>query len=77
MWHFLTVMTTDAVERYLSDLLQPTPAGEEPKLVQLAKTVTWGCVLLLVVVEIFVSVKVGGMPFGSSPEPPPPTSSSL
>lgn len=33
---------------------------------QVAKTVTWVAVLLLVILEIVVSVKVGGMPFDFS-----------
>lgn len=40
--------------------------GQEPKIVQTAKTVTWIAVLLLVILEIVVSVKVGGMPFDFS-----------
>lgn len=64
-------IATDSVQRYLSELLAPTPTGQEPKLVELAKTVTWGCVILLVLVEIVVSVKVGGLPFQSSSPPPP------
>ncbi len=48
---------------YIEELFEPTPAGKEPKLVSLMKTVTWGAVLVLVVIEIFVSLKEGGAPF--------------
>lgn len=37
--------------------------GQEPKAIQLIKSVTWFSVILLVLVEIIVSIKVGGMPF--------------
>lgn len=53
-------------ERYLEELLAPTPAGQEPKLVKLMKTITWGAVIVLVLLEIFVSIKVGGAPFDLS-----------
>jgi len=56
----------NVVQRYAEDLLAPTPVGEEPKLVKLAKTITWASVLILVLVEIVVSIKVGGMPFDMS-----------
>jgi len=56
----------DAVQRYIDEVLAPTPVGQEPKLSQLAKTITWVAVLLLVLTEIFVSIKVGGMPFDLS-----------
>jgi len=56
----------NAVQRYIDEVLAPTPVGQEPKLSQLAKTVTWVAVLLLVLTEIFVSIKVGGMPFDLS-----------
>jgi len=63
------------IERNLEEFLAPTPIGDEPKLVKLAKTVTWGAVILLVLVEIFVSLKVGGAPFdfgkASLPSLPP------
>ena len=54
------------LQRNVEQLLAPTPVGEEPKIVQLAKAVTWGAVILLVVLEIVVSVKVGGAPFDFS-----------
>ena len=50
----------------MEDFSAPTPAGEEPKLVKVAKNITWGAVLILVLIELFVSVKVGGMPFDTS-----------
>ena len=37
--------------------------GQEPKMIQLIKSVTWFSVIVLVLVEIVVSIKVGGMPF--------------
>lgn len=55
-----------AVERYLDEITAPTPAGQEPKLVKIMKQITWGAVLVLVLLEIFVSVKEGGMPFDFS-----------
>jgi len=48
---------------YIDELFEPTPAGKEPKLVSLLKSITWGAVLILVLIEIFVSLKVGGAPF--------------
>jgi hypothetical protein len=33
-------------------------AGQEPKAIGLAKQITWGAVLVLVLLEIFVSIKV-------------------
>ena len=54
------------LQRNVEQLLAPTPVGQEPKIVQLAKAVTWGAVILLVVLEIVVSVKVGGAPFDFS-----------
>eukprot|EP01031_Cornospumella_fuschlensis_P024937 gene24937-30130_t len=68
--------------RLAKDYLAPTPAGKEPKLVELIKSVTWISVLVLIAVEIFVSFKVGGSPFdlkravldsgdGTLPTPPP------
>jgi hypothetical protein len=36
--------------------------GKEPKSVELMKSITWFAVIALVVVEIGVSVKVGGAP---------------
>ena len=39
------------------------PQGKEPKIIQVLKTITWGSVLVLVLIEIFVSLKVGGAPF--------------
>lgn len=59
-------LCVDAVQRYIDEVLAPTPVGQEPKLSQLAKTITWVAVLLLVLTEIFVSIKVGGMPFDLS-----------
>jgi hypothetical protein len=54
------------VERNLEELLAPTPAGKEPKAIQLMKNITWVAVLLLVLLEIVVSIKVGGSPFDFS-----------
>ena len=51
------------MERYLEELLAPTPAGQEPKSIVLIKSITWFAVIVLVLIEIVVSVKVGGMPF--------------
>jgi len=51
------------VERTVGEYTAPTPVGQEPKLFKAMKTVTWGAVLLLVLTEIFVSIKVGGAPF--------------
>ena len=51
------------VQRYLDDLLAPTPPGQEPKSIILIKSITWFAVIVLVLIELFVSVKVGGMPF--------------
>lgn len=48
---------------YIEELFEPTPAGKEPKLVSLMKSITWGAVLILVLIEIFVSLKEGGAPF--------------
>ena len=59
-------MRTDPRQRYLEELLAPAAPGQEPKIVQVAKTVTWVAVLVLVILEIVVSVKVGGMPFDFS-----------
>jgi hypothetical protein len=50
-------------DRNIAEYTAPTPTGQEPKLVKLAKNITWGAVLLLVLTEIFVSLKVGGAPF--------------
>ena len=52
-----------AIQRQVEDLLAPTPAGQDPKLAVLAKQVTWIAVIGLVLIEIFVSLKTGGMPF--------------
>lgn len=54
------------IERNLEEIFAPTPAGKEPKAIQIMKTVTWGAVLLLVLLEIVVSIKVGGSPFDFS-----------
>jgi hypothetical protein len=54
------------LQRSVEELLAPTPSGKEPKIVGLAKTVTWGAVILLVLLEIVVSIKVGGAPFDFS-----------
>lgn len=51
------------IQNAYDEYFAPTAAGQEPKLVKAAKTVTWVSVLLLVIVEIVVSVKVGGLPF--------------
>lgn len=53
----------NAVRRKMEELLAPTPTGKEPEVVKIAKTITWGAVLVLVLIEIFVSIKVGGGPF--------------
>jgi hypothetical protein len=53
----------DAFLRFLDDITKPTPKGEEPTAIKYVKTVTWGAVLVLVLIEIFVSLKVGGAPF--------------
>ena len=50
-------------DRNIAEYTAPTPTGQEPKLVKLAKNITWGAVLLLVLTEIVVSLKVGGAPF--------------
>lgn len=47
----------------IDELLAPTPAGKEPKIIQLAKNITWFSVIVLVLIEIFVSIKTGGAPF--------------
>ena len=70
------------IERAKDTYFAPTVPGEEPKLVSLMKTITWISVLLLVLVEIYVSFKVGGSPFGGDksapmPEPPRPTLTEL
>lgn len=54
------------LERFIDDMTAPTPAGQEPKMIKYAKNVTWLAVGVLVLIEIYVSVKVGGMPFDSS-----------
>ena len=51
------------IQRTIEEYTAPTPAGQEPKLIKLGKTITWVSVLLLVLIEIFVSIKVGGAPF--------------
>jgi len=51
------------IQRNFEELTAPTAAGEEPKAIKLAKTVTWGAVIVLVLIEIVVSLKVGGAPF--------------
>ena len=51
------------IQRKVEELLAPTPAGQDPKLAVLAKQVTWVAVIILVLIEIFVSIKTGGMPF--------------
>lgn len=51
------------LQRNIEDLLAPTPQGQEPKAVKLAKQITWVAVIMLVLAEIVVSIKVGGMPF--------------
>ena len=52
-----------AIQRKFEELFAPTPAGQDPKLAVLAKQVTWAAVIVLVLIEIFVSIKTGGMPF--------------
>jgi hypothetical protein len=54
------------VERWMEKMTAPTPKGQEPEAVKLVKQITWGAVIVLVLVEIFVSVKVGGAPFDPS-----------
>lgn len=53
----------DPVQRYFEELLAPTPQGQEPKTVQVVKAITWFSVMVLVLIEIYISVKVGGSPF--------------
>lgn len=59
-------------ERFIDDITTPTPKGQEPKAIQYIKSITWFAVIVLVLVEIFVSLKVGGAPFkfGESMELP-------
>lgn len=47
----------------MEDFTAPTPIGQEPKSVQTIKAITWFAVIVLVLIELFVSVKTGGMPF--------------
>ena len=61
-----------AIERYLEELKAPTPVGEEPKTVQLIKAITWFGVIALVLVEIFVSIKLGSTPPTGPPATPLP-----
>lgn len=39
----------------------PTPKGEEPVAVKYVKSITWLAVIILVAIEIFVSIKTGGI----------------
>ena len=45
----------------MDELLAPTPTGKEPKIILLAKNVTWFAVIVLVLIEIFVSIKTGNI----------------
>ena len=54
---------TNGVERFLDRMTAPTPKGKEPEAVKLMKQITWGAVIVCVLIEIYVSVKVGGAPF--------------
>jgi hypothetical protein len=49
--------------RFWKEQTDPTPAGQEPNSIQLAKKCAWAGVLSLAIIELIVSVKVGGMPF--------------
>jgi len=51
------------VMRFWKEQTDPTPAGQEPNSIQLAKKCAWAGVLSLALIELVVSVKVGGMPF--------------
>ena len=53
-------------ERFIKKMTAPTPKGQEPEAVKLVKQITWGAVIVLVLIEIYVSVKVGGAPFDPS-----------
>ena len=52
----------DPFERFIDDVTAPTEKGTEPKAIQYIKSITWVAVLLLVLVEIFISIKTGGEP---------------
>lgn len=54
---------SNGFERFIDRMSAPTPKGKEPEDVKLVKQITWGAVLVLVLIEIYVSVKVGGAPF--------------
>ena len=54
---------TNGFERFIDRMTAPTPKGKEPEAVKLVKQITWGAVLVLVLIEIYVSIKVGGAPF--------------
>lgn len=53
----------NGIERFIDRITAPTPKGQEPEAVKLVKQITWGAVIVLVLIEIYVSVKVGGAPF--------------
>ena len=57
------ILELDAVERFIDEMTAPTPPGQEPKSVSLVKSITWFAVIVLVLLEIVVSVKSGGLPF--------------
>ena len=57
---------SNGLERFVQKMTAPTPKGQEPESVKLVKQITWVAVILLVLVEILVSVKVGGAPFDPS-----------
>jgi hypothetical protein len=46
IYHYITPHHThnisDPVERFIEEQTAPTPPGEEPKSIKLAKTVAWG-----------------------------------
>jgi hypothetical protein len=57
---------SNGVERFFTKMTAPTPKGQEPESVKLVKQITWVAVIMLVLTEIYVSLKVGGAPFDPS-----------
>jgi hypothetical protein len=57
---------SNGLERFITKMTAPTPKGQEPEAVKLVKQITWVSVIMLVLIEIYVSVKVGGAPFDPS-----------
>ena len=51
---------------FIAEYTKPTPVGQEPKTVQTIKQITWGAVIVLVLIEIYVSIKIGGSPIDPS-----------